>query len=322
MTTMSRRDVLAGASAVALSGSAPVASAIAQTAPAATEGVHTFKVGDIDVMSILDGTRNVPLKASPTRSASLAEFQEALSQDGLSQGEITPVFHPLLVKSGGRLVMIDTGNGPRSLSAGTGLTAQRLVALGVDPKQIETVIISHFHGDHIGGLVTAEGAPAFPNAEIKVPVDEWNYWLDDVNMNKAAEGSNLRNAHGNVRRVFGAIPGKNLTKFESGQEIAPGITSMATPGHTPGHTSFVLASGSDKLLVQADVTSGIASVFVRNPDWFGGGDMDGPMAVATRRRLYDMLAAEKMLMTGYHLPSPALGRIEKSGSGYRFTPMA
>ncbi len=79
------------------------------------------------------------------------------------------------------------------------------------------VIISHFHGDHIGGLVTAEGVPAFPNAEIRVPVDEWNYWLDDVNMNKAAEGSNLRNAHGNVRRVFGAIPGKNLTKFEERQ---------------------------------------------------------------------------------------------------------
>ncbi len=143
------------------------------------------------------------------------------------------------------------------------------------------VIISHFHGDHIGGLVTADGAPAFPNAEIRVPLDEWNYWLDDANMNKAAEGSNLRNAHGNVRRVFGAIPGKNLTKYEWGQGGgARHHRRSATPGHTPGHTSFVIASGTDKLLVQADVTSGIALVFVRNPDWFGGGDMDGPMAVA------------------------------------------
>ena len=84
----------------------------------------------------------------------------------------------------------------------------------------------------------------------------------------------------------------------------------------------MIASGNDKLLVQADVTSGIALVFVRNPDWVAGGDMDGPTAVATRRKLYDMLAAERMRMTGYHLPFPAIGYIEKSGNGYRFTPAA
>lgn len=322
MTTVSRRDVLAGAAAVAVSGAAPIASAVAQTAAATPEGVHRFKVGDIEVTSILDGVRRVKLGASPTRSASFEQFQEALAADKLPRDEIMPVFHPLLVKSGGKLIMVDTGNGPRTLAAGTGLTPQRLAAAGIDAKQIETVLISHFHGDHIGGLVTLDGAPAFPNAEIKVPLDEWNYWLDDSNMNKAAEGSNLRNAHGNVRRVFGAIPGKNLTKYESGKEVAPGITALATPGHTPGHTSFVIASGSGKLLVQADVTSGIALVFVRNPDWFGGGDMDGPMAVATRRKLYDMLAAEKMPMSGYHLPFPALGRMEKSGGGYSFVPAA
>lgn len=322
MTDLTRRHLIGSAAVLAVAGGVDRMPALAQGEPAAAEGVHRFKVGDIEVVSILDGVRKVPLKASPTRSASLAEFQEALALDGLARDEISPVFHPLLVRTGGRLVMIDTGNGPRSVSAGTGLTAQRLAAQGVDPKQIETVLISHFHGDHIGGLVTAEGAPAFPNAEIKVPLDEWNYWLDDENMNKAAEGSNLRNAHGNVRRVFGAIPGKNLTKYEAGKEVAQGITAMATPGHTPGHTSFVIASGPDKLLVQADVTSGIASVFVRHPDWFGGGDMDGPMAVATRRKLYDMLVAEKMPMTGYHLPSPAVGRIEKAGAGYRFLPAA
>ena len=109
---------------------------------------------------------------------------------------------------------------------------------------------------------------------------EWNYWLDDANMNKAAEGSNLRNAHGNVRRVFGAIPGKNLTKFEERQG---GRTRHHRDGDAGSYAwAYVVcvASGSGKLLVQADVTSGIALVFVRNPDWFGGGDMDGPMAVA------------------------------------------
>jgi glyoxylase-like metal-dependent hydrolase (beta-lactamase superfamily II) len=320
MTTLSRRNVLAGAAALAASGPSAIRSLSAQGAPATMEGIRRFTVGDIEVVSILDGVRRAKLSASPTRSASLEQFQEALAADGLARDEIAPVFHPLLVKTGGRLVLIDTGNGPLTLSAGTGLTHQRLAALGVDPKQIETVVISHFHGDHIGGLVTAEGVPAFPNAEVKVPLDEWNYWLDDANMKKAAEGSNLLRNHGNVRRVFGAIPGKNLVKFKDRQEVVPGITAMATPGHTPGHTSFVISSGPNSLLVQADVTSGIASVFVRNPDWFGGGDMDGPMAVATRRKLYDMLATEKMPTTGYHLPFPAVGRIEKRGTGYAFVP--
>jgi glyoxylase-like metal-dependent hydrolase (beta-lactamase superfamily II) len=322
MTGLTRRHVMGGAAALAVAGHLERRPALAQSAQPAIDGVHRFKVGDIEVTSILDGVRKVPLKASPTRSASLEQFREALAQDGLPQDEIAPVFHPLLVRTGGRLVLIDTGNGPRSLAAGTGLTMQRLAAVGVTPDRIETVIISHFHGDHIGGLVTAEGAPAFANAEVKVPVEEWNYWLDDSNMNKATEGSNLRNAHANVRRVFGAIPGKNLGKFAWEREIVPGITAIGTPGHTPGHTSFVIASGRDTLLVQADVTSGIASVFVRNPDWFGGGDMDGPMAVATRRKLYDRLAAEKMPMTGYHLPHPALGLIEKRGDGYAFMPTA
>jgi glyoxylase-like metal-dependent hydrolase (beta-lactamase superfamily II) len=294
---------------------------MAQTAPAAAPEFHRSKVGDIEITVLPDGARPGKLTASPTRSASLEQFQDALAADKLPRDEIASVFHPLAIRTGGKLILLDTGNGPRSLGAGTGRMAANFSAAGFDPKQVDMVIISHFHGDHIGGLVTAEGAPAFPNAEIRVPVEEWNYWLDDANMNKAAEGSNLRNAHGNVRRVFGAIPGKNLTKFQDGNEVAPGITAMATPGHTPGHTSFVISSGSGKLLVQADVTSGVALVFVRNPDWFGGGDMDGPTAVATRRKLYDMLAAEKMPMTGYHLPFPAVGRIEKSGGGYSFVPM-
>ena len=319
MTIVSRRNVLAGAAAVAVSGAA-IKGPLAQTAPA--PGFHRYKVGDIEITALFDGARRSKLAASPTRSASLEQFQDALAANGLARDEIASVFHPLAIRTGGKLVLIDTGNGPRTLEAGTGRALSNFIAAGFDPRQVDTIIISHFHGDHIGGLVTLDGTPAFPNAEIKVPLNEWNYWLDDVNMNRAPEGSNLRNAHNNVRRVFGAIPGKSLTKYEWDKEVAPGITAIATPGHTPGHSSFVLASGSSKFLVQADVTSGVALVFVGNPDWFGGGDMDGPMAVATRRKLYDMLASEKMAMTGYHLPFPAVGHIEKRESGYRFTPQA
>ena len=316
MTSLTRRHVLGGTAAIALSSHKAFAQAPGQA------GFHRLKVGDLEIIVLSDGSRRSKLTGSPTRSASLEQFQDALAADLLPRDEIATSFQPVVVKKGSRTMLIDTGNGPRTLESGTGRTAANLAAAGIDPKQVDTVIISHFHGDHIGGLVTVEGTPAFPNAEIKVPLNEWDYWLDDANMNKAPDGSNLQNAHANVRRVFNAIVGKNLTKYDWDKEIAPGITAIGTPGHTPGHTSLVIASGSGKLLVQADVASGIASVFVRNPDWFGGGDMDGPMAVATRRKLYDMLAAERMLTTAYHLPFPAMGHIEKDGNGYRFMPLA
>jgi len=318
MTTLTRRNVLGGAAALALSGAANPA--IAQSS--AQPGFYRFKVGDIEVTSISDGVRKSKLTASPTRSASLEQFQDALAADGLPRDEIATTFNTLAVKNGKNLFVIDTGNGANTLAGGTGQAAANFAAAGYDAKDVEAVILSHFHGDHIGGLITPERAQAFPNAEIRVPLVEFNYWLDDANMNAAAEGSGLRNGHNNVRRVFSAIPGKFVSKFEWGREVAPGITAIATPGHTPGHTAFLIASGNTMLMAQADVTSGIASVFVRNPDWFAGGDMDGPTAVATRRKLYDRMVAERMLTTGYHLPLPGVGNVEKNGNGYKFTPLA
>jgi glyoxylase-like metal-dependent hydrolase (beta-lactamase superfamily II) len=316
MTAMTRRDVMAGAAAAALAGAAMPA--IAQSQP----GFYRFKIGDIEVVSISDGVRRGKLAASPSRSANLEQFQDALAADGLPRDEIATSFNTVAVKNGNRLFVIDTGNGANTLAAGTGQAAANFKAAGFDPKDVEAVILSHFHGDHIGGLITTEKLPAFPNAEVRVPLVEFNYWMDDANMNAAPEGSNLRNGHNNVRRVFGTIPGKFVSKFEWGREVAPGITAIGTPGHTPGHTSFRISSGNASLVVQADVVSGIGSVFVRHPDWFAGGDMDGPIAVATRRKLYDMLAADRLLTTAYHLPVPGVGNVEKSGTGYKFTPMA
>ncbi len=314
MTLTTRRDVLGGGAALALAGAAMPARAQAQ------QGFYRFKIGDLEVTSISDGARAGKLTASPTRSASFEQFQDALAADGLPRDEIATPFNTLAVKNGNRLFVIDTGNGANTAAAGTGKAAENFRAAGYDPKDVEAVILSHFHGDHIGGLITPDRAPAFPNAEVRVPLVEFNYWMDDSNMNAAPEGSGLGNGHNNVRRVFGAIPGKAVSKFEWDKEVAPGITAIGTPGHTPGHTSFRISSGNATLIAQADVVSGIGSVFVRHPDWFAGGDMDGPTAVATRRKLYDMLVTDRLLTTAYHLPTPGVGNVEKSGAGYRFTP--
>jgi glyoxylase-like metal-dependent hydrolase (beta-lactamase superfamily II) len=188
-------------------------------------------------------------------------------------------------------------------------------AAGIDPKQIDIVLISHFHGDHIGGLKNADGSPAFPNAEIKVPAVEAAFWADDANQSKANGFNKAQFA--NVKTM---MAGLKVTPYEADKEIAPGITSIFTPGHTPGHMSFVVASGSARILVQSDV-SNIPSFFLRNPDWQVMFDNEPATAVATRHKVYDMAAAEKMLITGYHFPFPCVGHVEKDGSGYRLVPV-
>jgi glyoxylase-like metal-dependent hydrolase (beta-lactamase superfamily II) len=177
------------------------------------------------------------------------------------------------------------------------------------------VIISHFHGDHINGLLNADNTPAFPNAEVTVPEPEWAFWMDDAKMNSAPEG--LKGNFANARRVFGPLAAK-VTKYGDKKELVPGITSTFTHGHTPGHSSHIISSGSDSVLVQADVSNHPA-LFVRNPGWHAVFDMDAAMAEAGRRKLYDQLAADRMRMQGFHFPFPAVGYIEKDGSGYRYT---
>jgi glyoxylase-like metal-dependent hydrolase (beta-lactamase superfamily II) len=143
--------------------------------------------------------------------------------------------------------------------------------------------------------------------------------MDEGNLSRATDAQ--KPAFNNVRRIFGAYNNK-VTQYENGKEVAPGITAMDTNGHTPGHTSFTVASGNGKLMVQGDVTAVVSVLITQRPEWAIGGDSNPQQAQETRRKLYDMLAAERMLMTGYHFPFPAVGYIEKTGSGYRYHPAA
>jgi glyoxylase-like metal-dependent hydrolase (beta-lactamase superfamily II) len=150
-----------------------------------------------------------------------------------------------------------------------------------------------------------------------VPEGEIKFWNDDAAMGKAPEG--LKGNFNNTRRVFQAL-GNKLTPYGAGKEVVPGVTAVATHGHTPGHMSHIISSGNSKLYVQADVTN-VPFLFVRNPGWHVMFDMDAAGAEATRRKVYDMLVAEKMIVQGFHYPFPSLAYVEKAGNGYREVPV-
>src|SRR5262249_40640504 len=186
----------------------------------------------------------------------------------MPKGMVTVPFNPQLINTGSKLVLIDCGNGVANLGpskGAVGRTLQNLAAAGADPKSIDIVLLSHLHPDHTNGLRAADGSIAFPNAEIMVPAKDWEFWMSDENAAQARSNEVMKRFCANVKKTFAGIESK-VTRYDWGKEVAPGITSIATPGHTPGHSSFAVASGSATVLIQSDVTN-FPELFLRNPDW-------------------------------------------------------
>ncbi|MDP2800558.1 MAG: MBL fold metallo-hydrolase [Phreatobacter sp.] len=319
MTKIDRRTALAASAATLAAPAFLTASTVplfAQAAAAAAQapGFYKYKVGDITVTAINDGFFARPIEGF-VRNAELPAVQAALGAAFLPTNAVPIPFNTLVVESGGRLVLLDTGNGNTGApTSGTWMANFR--AAGFDPANVNAVVISHFHGDHINGLRLRDGTAVFPNAEISVPAPEWAFWMSDERMNAAPEA--MRGGFQNARRVFSPIAA-NVKRYEPGAEVAPGITSVAAFGHSPGHTVFVVASGTAKLIYMAD-TSNHPALFVRNPDWSAVFDMDADAARATRRRLLDMAASEKSRVHFYHAPFPANGFIAKDGNGFQLVP--
>lgn len=321
MTEVSRRMMMAGAATAVAAGVCPPALAAAPPVGKQAPGYYRAKLGTMELTVVTDGVRRAPIADNFVRNASKQDIGAALQAGFMGTDTLATPYNPLVVNTGSKLVLIDAGLGAAAFdqSKGTlGQLASNLNAAGLQASAFDAVIITHCHPDHINGLVGADGKPAFANAEVLVPANELKFWTDDGAMSRAPEG--LKGNFTNTRRVLGVLGGK-VAPYEADKEIVTGITSVATPGHTPGHTSLALSSGNSKLFVQADVTN-VPFLFARNPGWHVAFDMDGPAAEATRRKVYDMLAAEKMLMHGFHYPFPSLGYIEKTATGYREVPIA
>ena len=324
MTEIDRRSVLAGALATGAALASPLATPSAKAAaPAAgtqNSGWYRYKVGTHEITVVTDGVNRFKFPDGFVANKNRDEVNQGLVAAFLQPAPdmIAVPYTPIVVNTGSKLVVMDTGTGEGNFERSKGAAGQfhgNLKAAGIDRNQIDMVIISHFHGDHINGLLTPDNKPSFPNAEVLVPAAEWKYFMDDAEMGKQTS-DRMKGVFAGLRKVFDALDRK-VTQYEPDKELAPGITSISTPGHTPGHTSFIVASGNDKVFVQADVTN--LPLFVRNPGWHLMFDQDANMAEATRRKVYDMLSADRMMVQAFHYPFPARAYIEKTSTGYRET---
>ncbi len=322
MTELTRRRLLGGAvAASAATALTPLTAWPAHaTAPFAGKQAPSFyraKLGSLEITVVSDGARTSPIPEGYVKNVGKEQVIAAAEAAYMSKGQLTTPFNPMVVNTGSKLILLDTGFSPGA-GPTIGILQQSLAAAGIDAKQIDTVIVTHMHPDHANGLKTAEGALVYPNAEIMVPSGEWAFWMNDDNMNKA-EGL-YKNFFQMNRKTFAGLENK-VTRYDWGKEIAPGITAIDTSGHTPGHTSLAISSGSSRLIFQADVTN-IPELFVRNPDWHVMFDYDPVKAAAARRKFYDMAVVEKTLISGFHYPFPSLAYIEKAGAGFREIPIA
>lgn len=316
MTALDRRAFLTGSALLAGAALTPPAAARAPSATAQGSGVYRYNLGSYQVTALYDGVWYVPIDEKFVRNASSAEVNDALAAAFLPPKILPISFTALLVNTGAKLVLIDTGTAGQ-IADTAGSLLDNCKAAGIDPKAVDTILISHFHPDHIDGIKTKDGAKIFPNAEIVVPGPEWDFWMDDANMSKA-EGA-VKRYFLNARRIFKDIA-RDVRRFKPGNEVAPGIVSVAAYGHTPGHTAFAIHSGNQSMLAMSDTVRN-PYLFARHPDWQPAFDMDGPQAVETRRRMLDRVAADRMLIEAYHFPFPACGHIAKTASGYEFVPI-
>lgn len=280
-------------------------------------GVVRVPVGGMTVTAISDGSSTRPLAEGFVRNAPLAQVQAALREAGLPTETITITFTTFLVDTGAGRVLMDTGNGQFG-GDNAGRTLANMAAAGIDPRSIDTILITHFHGDHINGIRDKEGRLAYPNAKIMVPAPEWDFWMDDARMAAAPEGQ--RAGFQNARRVFAPFGSTGVQRFVPGQEAVPGIQTISAFGHTPGHTAFAVRSRGAQLVYWGDLTN-IAALFIRNPDWALMFDMDAEAARATRRRMLEAAVNENWMIAGFHLESPGIGRIVRRGTGFDFVPV-
>ena len=270
-------------------------------------GVHHLAVGDVLVSAINDGM----FIGSLDMVVNIAGDEAAALQRGAFR-PIPPPFtvNAFLIRRGDELVLVDTGCGSR-MGPTLGSLSAHLAALGVEPAAIRTVLLTHMHPDHANGLIDDAGQAVFPNAELVVHTDELAFWnREDL---PEAMGDYVRGARAAV------APYRDRTRTIETGDAAPGITAVPAPGHTPGHTGWLVESAGESLLIWGDIVH-LPGIQFTNPEAGIAFDVDRARAVATRKRIMDMAATDTLLVAGMHLEFPAFGHLARAAGGFNFIP--
>jgi glyoxylase-like metal-dependent hydrolase (beta-lactamase superfamily II) len=305
--TPHRRAVLAGlGAALAFPGAA------AHAAPAPV----SHKVGAIGVTILSDGVLTVPLSFSLPETPP-AEAAALFKSHGLPELGAPSQTNVVLVGTGSERVLIDAGSGP-GFQPTAGKLQENLEAAGIAADSITKVVFTHGHADHLWGAIDDFGdGDRFPNARYVISAAEWDFWTAPNTASRMPDA--LKGMALGSSRILKAIE-KKVDRRKNGEAVAPGLTYLATPGHTPGHMAVAIEDGGAGLIVGGDVLTNTAISFAR-PDWRIGSDFDRDQGIATRKRLLDRLAKDRTPLVGFHLAWPGLGAVERKDTAYRFIPL-
>jgi glyoxylase-like metal-dependent hydrolase (beta-lactamase superfamily II) len=274
-------------------------------------GSYRFALGAFECISLSDGSLDYPLK-NFFANVPLERIEEALRRRDLPTDYITTPYTYLYVDTSAHRVLVDMGAG--HLGPRTGKLVENMQAAGIRPADIDTVVITHAHPDHIGGTLDDTGNPIYANARYYIGKAEWEFWWSEMAYEKAPES-------------FVAIARQNLEPIREGvilieddAEIVPGIRALPAPGHTPGHIVVQITSGDQRLYYIGDTV--LYPLHLEHPDWLPIYDILPELAAASKRAIFERVAEEGAWVVGQHFPPfPSLGHVVKQGAGWRWQPM-
>lgn len=291
----------------------------AEAPPVQTQvpGYYRHQLGQFEVTALFDGA--IELDTKLLKNARPADLQRLLSRAFVGNPKMQTAVNAYLINTGKQLVLVDAG-AAKLFGPSLGYVLENMKAAGYDPAQVDTVVITHLHGDHMGGLNDANGRPVFPKARVMVPRADHDFWLSQERADKAPEG--MKPFFRMARET--AAPYQAVGRwqpFADGAQLAPGVRAVAANGHTPGHTAYAVESGGQKLLIWGDLVHSHAVQFAK-PGVAIEFDVDQAQAIATRRAVMQSTAASRALVAGMHLPFPGLGHVRAEGKGsYSWVPI-
>jgi glyoxylase-like metal-dependent hydrolase (beta-lactamase superfamily II) len=281
------------------------------------EGSHRFSVGAIRCTVLTDGYASYPT-AWMFPNAAAGQVEQALESRRLPQGSVISPYTCLLIESGREALLVDTGAGCGSPASGA--IRARLEMAGLRPRDVDTVVLTHGHPDHIGGTVGVCGRPAFPNARYMLAEPEAEFWLGP---HRALDGVRLpdevKQTMARTARTCLAGLRFQIEPIERECEIVPGVRAISAPGHTPGHLALLIESQGERLLHIGDAA--VHPLHLERPEWENGFDVAAGEALRTRRELMERAVRERMHVMAFHFPFPSVGRVaSRPEGGWTWTP--